>query len=76
MPEPDRCNHCQGELTRRSRPLLLFVGAAFCLLPLLAIRMTWVWIPAFVMFPAGGYLVYWATVGRGLWCRQCKLIPR
>jgi hypothetical protein len=74
--EPGRCDRCQSELTRRSRPLLLFVGAALCLLPLPAIRMAWLWIPAIVMFLAGGYLIYWATAGRGLWCRQCKMIPR
>lgn len=76
MTEPDRCPACQRELTRRSRPVLLLVGVVFCLLPLAAVRIPWLWLPAIIMFLAGGYLVYWATGGRGLWCRQCKAIPR
>ena len=76
MTEPARCPACQGEITRRSRPLLLFVGLAFCLSPLAAVRISLLWLPAIISFLAGGYLVYWATGGRGLWCRQCKTIPR
>jgi fatty acid desaturase len=76
MTEPTRCNRCQGELTHRSRPQLLWVGIALCLLPLAAIRIPLLWLPAIFMIFAGTYLVYWATAGKGLWCRQCKAIPQ
>lgn len=76
MTGPGCCPRCQGELTSRSRPQLLLVGLGSCTLPLLAIRIPLLWLPALIMILAGLYLVYWASLGKGLWCRQCKTIPR
>jgi hypothetical protein len=75
MTIPSRCNRCQGALTRRSRPLLLLVGIVLCTLPLPFVRIPLAWLPALIMILAGGYLLYWASMGRGLWCRHCKAIP-
>jgi len=30
------------------------------------------WLPGVVLGLTGAYLVVWATVGRGRWCRGCK----
>jgi hypothetical protein len=66
------CNRCGGELIRKNRWRLFIVGvfmvasvgtAAF--LPLLLL-------PSMALALVGVYLIVWATVGRGLWCRQCK----
>jgi len=76
MTEPIRCSRCQGELTHRRRSQLLVVGILLCTPALIAIRIPLLWLPAIIMILAGFYLIYWATAGRGLWCRQCKAIPR
>jgi len=76
LTDPGPCHRCRGPVTRRSRPLLLLVGILFCILPLPFLRIPLSWLPALFMIPAGLYLIYWASAGRGLWCRQCKAIPR
>ena len=76
MSEPVHRNRCQGELTRRGRLQLFVVGVLLCTPALIAIRIPLLWLPTIIMILAGLYLVYWATAGRGLWCRQCKAIPR
>jgi len=34
----------------------------------------WLWMPAILAILTGVYLIYWATAGKGRWCRQCKAI--
>lgn len=72
------CPQCGGPLIQRNRALLLVVGVAMAVTPLLAWFIPLLWVPALIAFLAGAYLVAWATVGRGQWCRQCKTfrIPR
>jgi hypothetical protein len=66
------CQGCGATLVRRNRVLLFVSGALMCLTPLIALRIPLLWAPAGILFLAGGYLILWSTVGRGLWCRQCK----
>jgi len=56
--------------------LLLLAGNLSCTLPLPFVRIPLSWLPALIMILAGLYLIYWASAARGLWCRQCKAIPR
>ena len=66
------CAACGGNLLQRNRQLLFVSGALMCLTPLIALRIPLLWVPAVILFLAGGYLILWSTVARGLWCRQCK----
>ena len=66
------CAACGGNLIQRNRVLLFVSGVFMCLTPLIAIRIALLWVPAVILFLAGGYLVLWSTVAKGLWCRQCK----
>jgi hypothetical protein len=66
------CPHCGAELIRRNRVLLFSVGLALAAFPLLAVFNSLFWPLALIAFLAGGYLILWATVGKGSWCRQCK----
>ena len=30
------------------------------------------WAPGIILMLTGAYLIVWATLGRGCWCRNCK----
>jgi uncharacterized protein YbaR (Trm112 family) len=66
------CPQCGGPLIQRNRALLFLVGMAMIATPLLAWFIPLLWAPAIIAFLAGAYLVVWATLGQGQWCRQCK----
>lgn len=73
------CPRCGGSLIRRSRVLLL--GSAFGIIVAglaVAYGCPYRAIVYAMGFPLGigGYLIAWATFGRGLWCRTCKDYPR
>jgi hypothetical protein len=74
-PAPRACSRCQGPLISRHRAQLLGVGILLSATPALAFVVPLLWFPAIILFLAGAYLVVWATVGRGLWCRHCKSFP-
>lgn len=68
----DRCSHCQGPLIRRN-PLQLFgVGVLLCASLSIAYWTALFWVPGIILFLAGAYLIAWATLAKGKWCRQCK----
>ena len=67
-----RCPTCGGETTQRSRARLLAVALLMIGATGLVFVIPYFWIPAVVLLLASGYLVAWATLGRGRWCRQCK----
>ena len=66
------CPACGNAMIQRKRWLLAVVGVALCAAPLIAYFIALLWVPAIVMVLAGGYLLLWATAGKGRWCRQCK----
>jgi len=59
-------------MIQRNPWLLAMVGVAMCTAPLLAHFVALLWVPAIIAVLAGGYLILWATAGKGRWCRQCK----
>ncbi len=67
-----KCPTCGGETIQRSRARLLVVGLLMIGATGLVFVIPYFWIPAVVLLLAGSYLVAWATLGRGRWCRQCK----
>src|SRR5690348_320294 len=66
------CRRCGGEVVQKSRGRLALVGA----LMLAAGGSGFLWaplrVPALILGPTGAYLLAWASVGRGRWCRGCK----
>jgi hypothetical protein len=66
------CKRCGGDVVRKSRGrlavvgILLLAGAGLC-------TFWWpLWPPAVIAGLTGVYLLAWASVGRGRWCRGCK----
>jgi len=69
---PMACVQCGNPLIRRDRLLLFLVGVAMCATSLIAYFVPPLWAPALLAMLAGAYLIVWSTLGKGLWCRQCK----
>jgi hypothetical protein len=67
-----RCSRCGGEIVQKSRSRLALVGVL--LVAALGSGILWwpLWLPAVVCALAGVYLLAWALIGRGRWCRGCK----
>jgi hypothetical protein len=66
------CKRCGGEVVQKSRGRLILV--VILLVAALGLGFLWwpLWLPATVCALTGAYLLAWASVGRGRWCRQCK----
>jgi hypothetical protein len=67
-----RCNTCGGELIQNSRLRLFVVGLILIGVVGLAPFVPYLWAAALISALAGAYLVVWATLGQGRWCRACK----
>ncbi|HEV7608969.1 MAG TPA: hypothetical protein VGO61_16620 [Steroidobacteraceae bacterium] len=67
-----KCRNCRGGLIRRNPAQLLVVGLIFCSSLSIAFFAPLFWVPGIILFVAGLYLIAWATLARGMWCRQCK----
>ncbi len=59
-------------MVQKSRSRLAVVGVLMLAATALGFWWAPLWLLAAVLVPAGGYLLAWATVGRGLWCRGHK----
>ena len=70
---PPKCPVCGGDLIQKNRMRLLVVGLLMVLASTLAWLVPLLHVPAIILFLTGLYLVVWATLGRGRWCRNCKL---
>lgn len=66
------CRRCGGEVVQKSRQRLSLVGAALLVAAVAGTAWPVLWAPAVVAGLIGTYLLAWATVGRGRWCRGCK----
>ena len=66
------CQRCGGEVVQKPRLRLMLVGVV--MLAGLALVNVWpiLWAPAILLALTGVYLLAWATLGRGRWCRGCK----
>jgi Flp pilus assembly protein TadB len=67
-----RCQRCCGEVVQKPRVRLVFVG--LLMLAAVGLGLLWapLWVPGLVLGVTGAYLLAWASVGRGRWCRDCK----
>jgi hypothetical protein len=66
------CRTCGGEMVQKSRARLFFVGALMFSSVPLAFFIPYFWVPEIVVVLTGGYLLLWASLGQGCWCRNCK----
>jgi hypothetical protein len=59
-------------MIQKGRWRLLVVGALMVASIGLAPFVPFSWAPGGLLFLAGAYLLVWATLGKGFWCRACK----
>ena len=74
-----KCPACGNELIQKPRLRLIVVGILMMSSSAIAYAVPWFWTPAIILILAGLYLIAWATIGGGRWCRQCKqfvMLPR
>ena len=67
-----KCKTCDGEMIQKSRIRLAMVGIVMLATLALAFVIPHFWVPAIILAFTGAYLLVWATLGRGCWCRNCK----
>ena len=72
IPRPMKCPACGGEMIGRNRIRLFLVGLGMAASLALVLVIPRFLIPGVILAAAGAYLMVWATLGRGLWCRNCK----
>jgi uncharacterized protein (DUF983 family) len=66
------CKSCGSEMVQKSRKRLLAVGVLM-VIGAVGVRFSrFLWVPAIVLALTGVYLIVWAGLGRGYWCRTCK----
>jgi hypothetical protein len=66
-------------MVHKSPPRLFLVGLVMVASPAVAAFVPYLWTPATILVLTGAYLMIWASLGRGYWCRECKkfsLLPR
>ena len=66
------CKRCGGQVVWKSRPRLALVGGLIAAGVGLGLVWAPLWAPGVVLGLTGAYLLTWASVGRGRWCRGCK----
>ena len=66
------CKRCGGEVVQRSLGRLALAGLLMLAAPGLGVLWWPLWLPAIVCALTGVYLLAWASVERGRWCRGCK----
>ena len=67
-----KCRNCGQEMIQKSRLRLFAAGTAFCAAIGLAFVIPHFEVPGILLSFAGAYLILWATLGQGRWCRRCK----
>lgn len=59
-------------MIQKSRSRLIIVGVGMIALFALTMALGTLRAPGIVAALTGVFLIVWATVGKGRWCRQCK----
>ena len=67
-----KCKTCDGEVIQKSRGRLFIVGVLMCGSIAIALFAPIFWAPGIILLLTGIYLIVWATLGKGCWCRNCK----
>lgn len=70
------CPRCGGPLIQKNKTKLFLVGVAFLIIGGgLAFLSYKLWLLTFLLCLISIYLIAWSSLGKGLWCRQCKSAP-
>jgi hypothetical protein len=67
-----KCKTCGEEMITKSRLRLFIVGVVLVASVAAAFFVPYLWVPSILFLLIGGYLIVWATLGKGSWCRTCK----
>jgi hypothetical protein len=67
-----KCKTCDGEMIQKSRGRLFGVGILMITSIAIAFFVPIFWAPGVILLLTGLYLIVWATLGKGCWCRNCK----
>jgi hypothetical protein len=67
-----RCGTCGGEMVQKSRLRLFIVGCLMVASLAVAGFFPYFLLPGIILLVTGGYLIVWAMLGKGRWCRECK----
>ena len=67
-----KCKTCGGEMVQKSRFRLFIVGVLMVASLAIAVFVPLFWTPGIILLLTGCYLIIWATLGKGCWCRTCK----
>jgi hypothetical protein len=67
-----KCLACGGEMIQKDRGRLFIVGVLMCASLAVAFVRPFFWLPGIILLLTGLYLIVWATLGKGGWCRNCK----
>lgn len=59
-------------MIQKSRWRLFIVGFLMSASIVAAFFFSFFWAPGLIFFIIGIYLMVWATLGKGYWCRTCK----
>jgi len=72
-----KCPTCGGELIQQNRLMLIAFGICTLFAAAVTIRQGGFVdiVIALALMPIGGYLIFWAVLAKGLWCRTCKKFP-
>ncbi len=73
--QSEQCPTCGMQLLRKNRVLLLAVGGAMITVAAFALVVPALLVPAILLVIVGAYLIVWATLGKAMWCRNCKKFP-
>ena len=67
-----QCRRCGGEMVLKSRGRLALVGILMLTAVGIGLLSPLLWVPALILGLTGTYLLAWASIGKGRWCRGCK----
>jgi hypothetical protein len=59
-------------MVQKSRFRLFIVGVLMVASLAIAVFVPLFWAPGIILLLTGCYLIVWATLGKGCWCRTCK----
>jgi hypothetical protein len=68
----NNCRRCGGGVVQKPLARLVLVGVAMLAASYIGFVWPLLWPAALIIALIGLYLLAWAMIGRGRWCRGCK----
>ena len=66
------CKNCDEEMIQKDRWRIGIVGVLLVASMMAAFFVPYFWVLGIFLVMIGCYLIVWATLGKGCWCRTCK----